>query len=95
MKKMTINELRGFIFENYYKRISFLEKIVFVQRKSEKKIGKSLQLNQQKKIPDPRKAKEHYQSFLRKKSTRTSHKFALIKVDVVLRRAFDCSIFKK
>ena len=42
MKKMTINELRGFIFENYYKRISFLEKIVFVQRK---KIGKSLQLN--------------------------------------------------
>ena len=45
MKKMTINELRGFIFENYYKRISFLEKIVFVQRKSEKKIGKSLQLN--------------------------------------------------
>ena len=32
-----------------------------------KKVGNCLQLNQQKKIPDSRNAKEHYQSFLKKK----------------------------
>ena len=33
-----------------------------------KKVDNCLQLNQQKKIPDSHNAKEHYQSFLKKKN---------------------------
>ena len=30
-KEMSVNEIRDFIFENYYKRIGFLKKAVIIQ----------------------------------------------------------------
>ena len=35
-KKMTANELRDFIFENYYKRLSFSKKNLFMNETLEK-----------------------------------------------------------
>ena len=46
--------------------------------KKKKKIYCYLQRNQQKKISDPRDAKEHYQSFIRKKSTKSVKKSKII-----------------
>ena len=53
IKKLTIKELRDFIFENYYKRIGFSEKKkqLLFNEASEKKIIE--------KIPDPSNAKEY------------------------------------
>ena len=31
IKKMSINEIKDFLFENYYKRIRFLKKTVIIQ----------------------------------------------------------------
>ena len=61
---MLVNEIRGFIFENYYKRIGFSKENSYYSMKHQKnKIYNCLQLNQKKKIPDPPYAKQHYQSF--------------------------------
>ena len=62
IKKMTINYLRHFIFKKHFGRIGFSK---------ESNIYNCLQLNQQKKILDPRNAKEHYESFVRKKNTKS------------------------
>ena len=46
IKKMSVNDIRDFIFENYYKRIGFLRKTVIIQRNLEKeKIYCCLQTN--------------------------------------------------
>ena len=31
IKKMSVNELKEFIFENYYKRIRFIKKKIFIR----------------------------------------------------------------
>ena len=68
---MSVNQIKGIIFENYYKRIVFLNKNCCYPMKTLKQ--KDLLFIATKlieKIPDHRNAKEHYQSFLRKKNTK-------------------------
>ena len=63
IRKMAVNELRDFIFENYYRRMRFAKESSFYSMKHQKK--KDLQLFATKlaeKIPDPRNAKEYCQS---------------------------------
>ena len=55
---MPINEIRDFIFENYYKRIRFSKENSYLLLLTNKLIER---------ITDPCDAKEHYQSFIRKK----------------------------
>ena len=64
---MSANEIRDFIFENYYKQIGFCKENSYHAMKPLKKkrfIVACKQIN--RKIPDPCNAKEHYQSFNRK-----------------------------
>ena len=62
---MAVNETRGIIFENYYKRIGFLRKAVIIQWNTWKKIiVDSKQIN--KTIPDPCNVKDDYESFIKK-----------------------------
>ena len=70
---MAVNEIRDFIFENYYKKIGFsLEKNYYLlKRLKKKKKKKDLLLLTNKlieKISYPRNDKEHCQSFIRKKT---------------------------
>ena len=71
---MTVNKIRDFIFENYYKRIGFSKENSYCSMKRFKKKKKDLLLLANKlieKIADLDKAKEHYQSFIRKKNARS------------------------
>ena len=45
LKKMTVNELRDFIFENYYKRIEFVKDSYYSIKHLKKKICCYLQPN--------------------------------------------------
>ena len=45
LKKMTVNELRHFIFENYYKRIEFVKDSYYSIKHLKKKICCYLQPN--------------------------------------------------
>ena len=67
---MSFNEIRGFIFENCYKWTGFSKEnsyysIECLKRKDLLLFAKTLI----EKIPHPCNAKEHYQSFLRKKNS--------------------------
>ena len=66
---MSVNELKDFIFEKYYKKIWFVKERSYCSMKCLKKrfIVACNQIN--RKILDPRNAKEHHQSFIRKKNT--------------------------
>ena len=66
---MSVNEIRDFISESYYKEIGFSHENSYNSMKHLKKerfavvfVNKLIE-----KIPDPRNAKEHYQSFVKKK----------------------------
>ena len=77
IRKMSVSKLRDFILENYYKRIGFVKGGSYYSMKHLKKIFvASKQIN--KKIPDPRSSKEHYQSFIRKKDTKLVKQSRLI-----------------
>ena len=65
---MFINEIRDFIFENYYTRIRFSKENSYYSMKCLKK--KFIE-----KIPDPRNDKELYQLFLRKKNRSNEETF--------------------
>ena len=76
IKKITVNELRDFIFENYYKRIGFVTEINYYsmkQLKKKKKKKKDFLLVKKliENILDPSNAKEHYESLARKKNTKS------------------------
>ena len=62
MKKMSVKEIRDFIFENYYKRIVFSK---------EKKDQQLFAIKLIEKLHDPCNTKEHYQSFRRNKNTKS------------------------
>ena len=67
IKKMPGNDIRDFIFENYYKRIGFSKESNYYSKKSLKR--KSFLLLSSKliqKVPDPYNAKEHYESLRNK-----------------------------
>ena len=70
IKKMSVND---FFFEHYYKRIGFSKENSYYSKKFLKKKIDSLLLANKliEKIPDPRNAKKHYQSFIRKKITKS------------------------
>ena len=79
IKKMSVNEIRHFIFENYYKRIGFSRKNNHYSIKHQKK--KDLQLSATKlteKIPDPHNTKECYQSFIRWENTKSAKQSKII-----------------
>ena len=63
LKKMTVNE-------NYHKRIGFVKEKSYYSMKHLKKKKDLLLLANKliQKNPDPHNAKEHYQSFIRKKN---------------------------
>ena len=69
IKKIPVNEIRDFIFEDYYKELIFLRKTVIIQWNIRKKIFKMFAIKLKEKIPNPLSAKECYQSFIRKEST--------------------------
>ena len=71
IKKMSVNEHRYFIFENYYKRIGFVKERRYYSMKY-LKIKDLLLLSTKliENIPDPHNAKEYYQLFIRKKNTK-------------------------
>ena len=62
IKKMSVNEIRYFIFENYYKRIGFSKEnshySINCFKKSKRFILACKKVN--KKMPDSCNAKEHY-----------------------------------
>ena len=67
LKKMSINEIKDFIFENFYKRIWFSKASSFYSMKRLKKNILLLTNKLVEKMPDPNNAKQNYQSFGRKK----------------------------
>ena len=71
IEKMSVNEIRDFIFENCCKQIVFFKDSSYYSMKRLKKRDLLLLANKLIEIPDPRNAKEHYQSFVRKKNTRS------------------------
>ena len=70
---MSVNEIRDFIFKNYYKEFDFLKKTVIIQWNAWKKWFISACEQIKRKIIDPRNVKEHYQSFIRKKHTKLAN----------------------
>ena len=68
---MLVNEVRDFIFENYYKWSGSVQERSYSWMKHLKKKKDLLLLANQliEKIPNPLNAKELYQSFIRKKNT--------------------------
>ena len=72
IKKMSLNEIREFIFENYYKQIGFSkENSYYSMRHLKKKDLLLLTNNFIEKTYDPPNAKEHYQSFISKKNRKS------------------------
>ena len=69
IEKMSISEIREFIFKNYNKKIVFSKKSSYYSMKQLKKKDLLLLANKLiEKISDPHNAKEHYQTFIRKKN---------------------------
>ena len=72
IKKKSLNEIRDFIFENYYKRIEFSKgNSYFSLKRKNKKDLLFLASKFTEKIPNSHNAKEHYQSFLWKKDRKS------------------------
>ena len=69
IKKMTVNELRDFMFENYYKQIRFVKERNHYSMECLKRKGLLMLATKliENKV-DPCNDKKHYQSFLRKKN---------------------------
>ena len=70
IKKMSANKVIEFFFENYYKRIELSNGNSYYSMKLLKRDWLLLANKLSEKIPDSRNAKEHYQTFLRKKNTK-------------------------
>ena len=71
IKKMSVNEIRSFIFENYYKWIEFYKENSYYSMKHLKKKDLLLLAKKFKKKTDPCNGKEHYQLFLWKKNRKS------------------------
>ena len=62
IKKMPVNYMRDFIFENYYKQIGFSKEESYYSMKHLKRKDLLLLVNKLiEKVPDRRNAKEHYE----------------------------------
>ena len=72
IKNISANEIRDFISENYCKRIGFSkENSYYVMKRLKEKDLLLLANKLIEQIPDPYNAKEYYQSFIRKKNTKS------------------------
>ena len=71
IKKMSVSEITYFIFEKYYKRIGFSKDNSYYSMKYQEKDLPLFSNKVTEKIPDPRNAKEHYHSFIRKKNIKS------------------------
>ena len=79
IKKMSVNHLRDFIFENYYKQIGFSEEDSYYLMKHLKRKDLLVLANKLiRKMPDPCNTKEHCESFLRKKNKASVRQSAII-----------------
>ena len=79
IKKMSVNDTRDFIFENYYKRIGFSKESSYNSMKRLKRKDLLLLANKLiQKVPDPRNAKEHNESFLSKKNRKSLKQLEII-----------------
>ena len=79
IKNMSVNEIRDFTFENYYKRIKFSQKISYCSVKRLKRKHLLLLANKLiKRISNHRNGKEQYESFLRKKSRKSIKELGII-----------------
>ena len=69
---MTVNELGDFIFGNYNKPTRFVkERSYYSMKRLKWKDLLLLATNLIEKMPNPRNAKEHHQSFLKKKNLKS------------------------
>ena len=69
---MSLNDIRDLFFDNYYKRIGFSEESSYFSMKHLKRKELLLLANKlMQKVPDRRNAKDHYNSFLRKKNKKS------------------------
>ena len=69
---MSVNDIIDFTFENYYKRIWFYKEDSYYSMKLLKRKDLLLLANKRiEKTPDPRNAKEHYESLLKKKNRKS------------------------
>ena len=64
IKKMTVNELKDFFFENYYQRMGFARENSYYSAKHLKEGLQLLATKLREKIHDSSNAKEYYESFL-------------------------------
>ena len=72
IKMISVNKIKNFIFENCYKRIWISkENTRHLMKHLRKKYLLLLANKLIEKIPDTRNAREHYQSFIRKKNTKS------------------------
>ena len=79
IKKMSVNEIKDFTFENYYIRIGLFKQNSYYLIKRLKKKDLLLLANKLiEKITDPRNVKEHYQPFIRKKNTKSVKQLKII-----------------
>ena len=67
-----------FYLKTIINKLDFLRKAVIIQWNALKKILLLLANKLIEKIPDPRNVKEHYQSFIRKKSTKSIKQWKII-----------------
>ena len=70
IKKMTVHELRNFIFENYYKRNEFVKQSSYYSIKRLKKRFAIAGDQINRKIVDHSNAEEYYNSYLKRKNTK-------------------------
>ena len=75
----SFHEFRDFIFENYYKQIGFAKENSYYSIRHQKKRDLKLFATKlMEKIPDPSNTKEHYNSFLKRKNTKSVKRSKII-----------------
>ena len=70
IKKMTVHELRNFIFENYYKRTGFVKESSYYSIKRLKKRFAIACDQIDRKVVDPSNVEEYYNSYLKRENTK-------------------------
>ena len=80
IKMMSVNEIKDFIFETYYKRIRFSKENSYYSMKHLRKKKDLLFLANKlmETIPDPRNAKQHYLSFIRRENRKLIKQLKMI-----------------
>ena len=79
IKKMAVNEIRDLIFENFYKWIGFSKKNpVIIQWNIRKKDLQLFAIKLTEKKLDSHNGKECFQSFIRKKNTKSAKQLKII-----------------